>query len=46
VIDPSHLSAIQKVINLVGKPCTASAVKALCPPEISYQEIRMVLGLK
>ena len=43
LVPPEHQDAILKVIQTIGKGETKSAIKSLCPPEVTYQEIELVL---
>ena len=38
-----HLKEIERVIELVGSTDNTSAIKALCPPDINYAEINLVV---
>ena len=42
-VPPEHQDAILKVIQTIGKGETKTAIKSLCPPEVTYQEIELVL---
>ena len=44
VIEPERIRTIQRIIQMVGKDEGTTAIKALCPPDISYEEIRMVIS--
>ncbi len=44
LVPPAHQEAILKVIQTIGKGETKTAIKSLCPPEVTYQEIELVLG--
>ena len=43
LVPPAHQDAILKVIQTIGKGESKSAIKNLCPPEVTYQEIELVL---
>ena len=43
LVSPEHLQAIHKVISIVGTANGINPIKALCPPDVSYGEIRLVL---
>ena len=43
LVPPEHQDAILKVIQTIGKGETKTAIKGLCPPEVTYQEIELVL---
>ena len=43
LVPPEHQDAILKVIQTIGKGETKTAIKSLCPPEVTYQEIELVL---
>ena len=43
LVSPDHQNIILKVVGMVGQEEQKSAIKALCPPDISYQEIELVL---
>ena len=43
LVPPEHQDAILKVIQTIGKGETKSAIKSLCPPEVTYQEIELVV---
>lgn len=44
VIAPEKIQNIKRVIQMVGKSESSTAIKALCPPDTTYEEIRMVLN--
>ena len=44
LVPPEHQEAILKVIQTIEKGETKTAIKSLCPPEVTYQEIELVLG--
>jgi uncharacterized protein YpbB len=43
LVPPGHQDAILKVIQTIGKGETKTAIKNLCPPEVTYQEIELML---
>ena len=45
LITPEHHQAIERVIRMVGMEENPSAIKSLCPPDITYHEIKLVLSL-
>ena len=45
VIEPERIRTTQRIIQMVGKDEGITAIKALCPPDISYEEIRMVISV-
>ena len=44
LVSHEHQEAILKTIRLVGKDNGTTAIKSLCPPDITYDEIRLVLS--
>ncbi|MGN0069892.1 MAG: helix-turn-helix domain-containing protein [Prevotella sp.] len=42
IIDPKKAEAIRQVVNRVGIEAGCPAVKELCPPEITYEEVNLV----
>ena len=44
LVPPEHQDAILKVIQTIGKGESKTAIKSLCPPEVTYQEIELVLN--
>lgn len=44
LIPADHLQAIERVVSRVGADQGATAVKSLCPPEVTYMEINLYLG--
>ena len=44
LIPPAHQDAIRKVIQTIGANEGKTAIKSLCPPEVTYQEIDLVLS--
>ena len=45
LISPEHQQAIERIVRMVGKEQGSTAVKSLCPPDITYDEIRLVMAL-
>ena len=45
LITPEHHQAIERVVRMVGTEENPSAIKSLCPPDITYHEIKLVLSL-
>ena len=43
LVPSAHQDAILKVIQTIGKGESKTAIKNLCPPEVTYQEIELVL---
>lgn len=43
IIEPKRIQAINRIINMVGKDAGATAIKSLCPPDVTYEEIRLVM---
>lgn len=43
LVPPEHQDAILKVIQTIGKGESKTTIKNLCPPEVTYQEIELVL---
>jgi hypothetical protein len=44
LVPDNHLTAIRKAIARVGTDAGTTAVKELCPPDVSYDEIRVVMA--
>ena len=44
LVPQAHQEAILKVIQTIGKGESKTAIKSLCPPEVMYQEIDLVLN--
>lgn len=45
LVPPDHEQAIRRVINRVGTAeNSATPIKALCPPEVTYTEVRLVMN--
>ena len=44
LIPAQHQEAIQKVVGRIGLEQGRTAIKSLCPPEITFEEINLVLG--
>lgn len=45
ILPPKHFEEIEKVIKRVGIADGAAPIKALCPPEITWGELRLVINL-
>ena len=45
LVPPAHQNAILKVIQTIGTADGKTAIKNLCPPEVTYQEIELVLSV-
>ena len=43
IIEPKRIQAINRIINMVGKDAGTTAIKSLCPPDVTYEEIRLVM---
>ena len=43
LVHPDNIKAIQRVVNMVGTADGITPIKALCPPELTYDEIRLVM---
>ncbi len=44
LIPADHLQAIERVVSRIGADQGATAVKSLCPPEVTYMEINLYFG--
>ena len=44
LVSDEHYKAIMSVVSKIGTADGTTAIKSLCPPEVSYEEIRLVLG--
>ena len=44
LIPEDHQQAILRAIHMAGPEAGSTAIKTLCPPEITYDEIRLMLG--
>jgi ribosomal protein S3AE len=42
-VPADHQQAIQRVISKIGVTEGSTAIKNLCPPDITYDEIRLVM---
>ena len=42
LVTPDHQQAIIKILRLVGPEESTTAIKALCPPDVTYDEIRLM----
>ena len=45
LVSRPHQEAISRVIRRVGAESGLQAIKSLCPPQVSYEEIRAMLAL-
>jgi len=45
LISPAKQQAIRRVLNMVGENNSVNAIKALCPTDVSYEEIRLMMSL-
>ena len=43
IIGEQHFAAINKVIGMTGTRCGLKVIKALCPPDVGYAEIQLVV---
>ena len=43
ILPQERIDTIMRVINMVGKEAGMTPIKNLCPPEVTYDEIRQVL---
>ena len=46
LVHPDHQKAIRRVVELVGTADGMTPIKALCPPEVTYEEIRLVMNAR
>ena len=44
LVSPEHQKAILSVVNTIGADNGSTPIKNLCPPDVTYDEIRMVLS--
>ena len=44
LVSPEHQKAILSVVNTIGADKGSTPIKNLCPPDVTYDEIRMVLS--
>ena len=42
LVSPDHQQAIRKVIRMIGNEEGSQAIKSLCPPDVTYDEIRLM----
>ena len=42
LVTPDHQQAIIKILRLVGPEESTTAIKALCPPDVTFDEIRLM----
>jgi hypothetical protein len=45
LIDSQHRQAIERIVRMVGTLENTAAIKSLCPADITYDEIRLVLSM-
>ena len=45
LVPTEHQQAIERAIRRVGTEQGSTAIKVLCPPDVSYDEIRLILKL-
>ncbi|MBR1932329.1 MAG: helix-turn-helix domain-containing protein [Prevotella sp.] len=43
LVSPAHQQAIERIVKMVGAAENITAIKSLCPPEVTYTEIRLVV---
>ena len=43
LVSPEHQKAISRILRMTGKGENIAAIKALCPPDVSYEEIRLMM---
>ena len=43
LVDPDRQQAISRVVKMVGEDESMTAIKSLCPPDVTYEEIRLVM---
>ena len=39
-----HQKAIRRILRMTGKEENLAAIKTLCPPDVSYEEIRLMMN--
>ena len=44
LVSPQKQQAITKVVHMTGTAESLTAIKSLCPPDVTYDEIRLVLN--
>ena len=44
LVPPEHQKSIMSVLRLIGPTSDTSAVKNLCPPDVTYDEIRFMMS--
>ena len=44
LIPKDHQQAILRAIHMAGSDANTTAIKTLCPPDITYEEVRLVLN--
>lgn len=45
LVPPAHQQAIRRALQMVSQGESSNAVKALCPPDVTYDEIRLMMNL-
>ena len=45
LIDSQHRQAIERIVRMVGTSENTAAIKSLCPADITYDEIKLVLSM-
>ena len=43
LVSPEHQKAIRRILRMTGKDENLAAIKTLCPPDVSYEEIRLMM---
>jgi hypothetical protein len=46
LVPPAHQQAINKIIRMVGTKEGTAAIKSLCPPDVTYDEIRLMMSME
>ena len=44
VVSPEHREAIEQAVAKVGADGGLTAIKSLCPPDVQWEELRLVLA--
>ena len=44
IVSADHREAIEKVVRMVGTDQGLSSIKNLCPPDVAWEEIRLVIA--
>ena len=45
LVSSEHQQAIRKIVNMTGPSESITAIKNLCPPDVTFEEIRLVVSL-